>query len=65
MLYLRGGALYPFLETKIVTNSPTAPIADLYYHLDGVGRVGDYSVTISIKKPTSDRSLFGSFTIVF
>lgn len=54
--------MYPFLETKIESDEE---IADLYYHLNGVGSVGDYHVTIRVKKPTSDRSLLGSFTIVF
>lgn len=62
MLYLPDGSMYPFLETRIKSD---APIADLYYHVDGVGRVGDYNVTIRVKKPTSNRGLLGSFTIVF
>jgi hypothetical protein len=62
VLSLPNGSIYPFLETRIESD---ADIADLYYHVDGVGRVGDYNVTIRVKKPTSDRSLLGSFTIVF
>ncbi len=61
-LKTKEGKMYPFLETKITADKP---IPDLFYHLNGHGKVGDYDVTLNVKKPTSDRSLLGSFTIVF
>ncbi len=61
-LKTKEGKMYPFLETKITADQP---IPDLFYHLNGHGKVGDYDVTLNVKKPTSDRSLLGSFTIVF
>ncbi len=63
-LKTKDGKMYPFLETKIKVND-NAEIPDLFYHLNGHAKVGDYDVTLNVKKPTSDRSLLGSFTIVF
>jgi hypothetical protein len=54
--------LYPFLEMRFTTNQE---VSDLFYHIDAVGKVGDYEVGVRVEKPTSDRTLFGSFTIVF
>lgn len=56
------GAIYPYLEYQFTF--PQA-IADRYYTIEGHGRVGEYDVQISLKKPTSQGTVGGDFTVIF
>ena len=62
LLRAQNGSLYPFLEYMFMF--PEA-VADRFYNVQGDGRVGDYDVHIFLKKPTSEGSVFGDFTVIF
>lgn len=55
-------ALYPYLEYRL---SFPQEIADRDYSIVGHGRVGDYDVQISLKKPTSQEALGWDFSVTF
>lgn len=59
----QAGQNYPFLEYAIDTNG--YEIADRFYTIRGVGRVGEYEVEVILTKPTSDESIAGDFTVIF
>jgi len=62
LLKTSNGNIYPFLEYQFTTS---APIADRFYTIQGNSRVGDYEVKVVVKKPTSQWSIAGSFTVIF
>ncbi|NOZ44176.1 MAG: hypothetical protein GXP45_03425 [bacterium] len=62
LLKSRNEHIYPFLEYKL---SFDQPVSDRFYHLDGIGKVGNYEVHILLSKPTSQQSIVGDFTIIF
>lgn len=58
--------IYPFLEYQLHWTCVSGPcFADRFYTLQWTSRVGDYDVQIVVKKPTSQWSVVGSFTVIF
>ncbi len=55
--------IYPFLEGRFVFG--WWRIADTVYRIQGIGKVGDYQVSVLVNKPSSKASWVGSFTIIF
>jgi hypothetical protein len=62
LLRAQNASLYPFLEYMFTFPES---VADRFYNVQGDGRVGDYDVHIFLKKPTSEGSVFGDFTVIF
>ncbi len=54
--------IYPYLEYQF---SFPQSVADRFYSLQWNGRVGEYDVQISIKKPTAEWTVGGDFTVIF
>lgn len=54
--------IYPYLEYQFTFPQP---IADRFYTIEGHGRVGEYDVQIIVKKPTSQQTVGGDFTVIF
>lgn len=63
-LWSRGGNLYPFLEYEFHTTDGSK-IADRFYTLKGIGKVGNSHITLQIQKPTLKQPALGNFTIIF
>lgn len=63
-LRTKGTNLYPFLEYKFYTTDGSK-IADRFYTLKGIGKVGDRHVLLQIQKPTLKQPALGNFTIIF
>jgi hypothetical protein len=55
-------SIYPFLEYQY---SFPQPVADTFYTIQGNALVGDYNVTIYLKKSTNDQQSIGDFTVIF
>ena len=55
--------IYPYLEYAI--DFDDVSVADRFYTIQWVGKVGDFQVTITVKKPTSNLDWVGDFTIIF
>ncbi len=62
LLRSQKGDLYPYLEYSF---SFPQPVSNTYYLLDAHGRNRSYDVQIIIKKPTTDKSIGGDFTVIF
>ncbi len=62
--------VFPFLErqVKVCENgapSCEVPISDTYFHVDGIGKVGEYEVHIQLKKPVSKKDNTSDFAVIF
>ena len=61
--------IYPFLEWQLrwctIGGNCNVELPDVYYTIQGVGIVGDYTVRIQIKKPVENLSNTSNFTIIF
>ncbi|MEI7563312.1 MAG: hypothetical protein WCJ39_06775 [bacterium] len=62
MLLSDQGSLYPYLEYNFTF--PQA-VSNTMYTLDTHGRNAIYDVEIVIKKPTTNASVGGDFTVIF
>lgn len=62
--------VFPFLEwqLKVCENGAPnceVPISDTYFHVDGLGKVGEYEVHIQLKKPVSKKDNTSDFAVIF
>lgn len=62
-LRAQGGQIYPFLSYQLIGDR--SPFAQPYFFLQGVGKVGDYTVTMKAIKPIDKQNLLSSFTVIF
>jgi hypothetical protein len=62
LLRSKQGYLYPYLEYSFTFPQP---VANTEYTLDAHGRNRMYDVQIIIKKPTTNKSIGGDFTVIF
>lgn len=62
LLYSENNNIYPFLEYKLGFASP---VANRFYTIEGNSLIGNYNVTIIMKKSTNSDSPIGDFTVVF
>jgi hypothetical protein len=54
--------IYPYLEYQF---SFPKDISDRFYRITTVGKYGKYEVKLFIQKPTVQRSILWSFTVIF
>lgn len=62
LLYSENHNIYPFLEYQLKF---AAPVANRFYTIEWNSLVGNYNVTIIMKKSTNSDSPIGDFTVVF
>lgn len=64
------GQIFPFLEyqLKICENgapSCNVPVSDRYFHVDAIGKIGEYEVHIKLKKSVLKKDSTSDFAIIF
>lgn len=62
LLYSENKNIYPFLEYQLKFASP---VANRFYTIEWNSLIGNYNVTIIMKKSTNSDSPIGDFTVVF
>lgn len=61
-LVTRNDFVYPFLEYRVIWDTP---LADTAYRITGQARVWEYNVTLTTSIPTNETSTLSDFTIIF